>query len=955
MGAMRIPLFATASAAALLMATSALGQTAERPAPGGANSTLDEVVVTGSRAIVDGNQAPNPTTVMSLEQLRASAPSNLSDALAQVPQFRASTRPGSFISPQASTGAFLNLRGLGANRGLVLFDGRRTVPTTLNGTIDINVFPESLVKRIDVVTGGASAAYGSDAVAGVVNFVLDSRFEGFKAEISGGVSDRNDGKSQKVTVAGGARLLNDRLHVVGSLEYYESDGVLNTNKRDWDRAHYDIIPNPTPTDGRPANLFRSNVTASAISFGGLITDTALRGTQFLPGGVRAPFTFGTDVSASTMVGGSGVWVTRGNVLTPLRTESAFLHGSYDVSDSLTLFAEGAYADSKSTYPGSFPTYNGTAAFTIFNDNAFLPTALRTEMASRGITQFRLGRVSRDWGGNIGTSDTETYRGAIGFNAKVADWTVDGSYDFGKSTADIGNLHSPIQQNTYNAIDTVISPTTGQAVCRSTVTNPGNGCVPLNPFGEGAASQAAIAYIMGDGYSQAKLRQDALALSARGSPLSSWAGPINVGLGVEYRKISASQTADPISQSVISQAPGSKGLPANLVGVLGGFFTGNQRIQPKQSYNVKEAFVEVLVPLMKDQPLAKDLDLNAAIRYADYSSSGGVASWKVGLTYAPIDQVRFRGTRSRDVRAANINELYAPLNGPVAAIRDPVKGTNQNTPALASGNPDLDPELADTLTLGVVYRPDWLPGFSASIDYYDIKIKGAIGNLSAQNTVNLCASGVTDYCQFVTRLPDQTLVSVAVPTLNLNKVREKGVDFEASYNTDIDRWISGWQGSLSIRAIVSYIDTLATTDPFGQTLDAAGVNGGEGSTTVASGIPTWQGSLTVTYLRGPLAISVQQRGLSSGKYSNIYVEGGAGTNGIDVNHVGGREYTDLTVKYAFETGGGRYEVFGTVNNLFDRDPPYSPSRVGPPTNILGTNPTLYDVMGRFYTVGLRLRY
>lgn len=908
----------------------------------------DEIIVSGSRVIGDGNNAPTPVTVVSFDQMRATAPSTIADALTQVPQFRASPRQSSYISPQASTGAFLNLRGLGANRNLVLFDGRRTVPTTLIGTTDINIFPETLIQRIDIVTGGASAAYGTDAVSGVVNFILDTRFSGIKAEATGGISSRSDGESRKFTLAWGTPLADDRVHLVGSFEYYKSDGVLNTAKRHWDDAHFDVIPNPTPNDGRPANLWRSNVRTSDMTYGGLIRSTALRGTQFLPGGATAPFTYGTEVSAATMVGGDGFWEPRGNVIAPLETKSAFLHGTIEASDAVSLFFEGAYANSKSSYNGSPGSYSGTQAFTIFNDNAFLPQTIRSQMATLNIASFSLGRMSRDWGSNIGRSDTQTIRGAVGFNADLGSWKIDGSYDVGVTIAKVRNDRSPVQTNVFNAVDAVISPVTGQPVCRSTLTNPGNGCVPLNLFGEGAASQVALDYILEDGYSRTRIRQDAVAFSGHGPLFDLPAGPVELGVGIEYRRLAGETTTDPISTSIVAPAPGSRGMPASVVGLIGGFKTGSQKPQPDSNFNVKEVYAEVLVPILKDQPLAQALDLNAAYRYADYSASGGTSSWKLGLTYTPVEDIRLRATRSRDVRAPNLSELYAPLNGPSAAIRDPVTGTNQNTPAYASGNSNLKPEIADTWTVGVVLRPSFIPRLSLSVDYYDIKIKGAIGSLSAQNTVNLCAAGQTEYCQFVTRLPDRTLVSVAVPTLNLNRVRARGVDVELNYRIPIE------PGELTIRGTLSYLKDLATTDPFGTTLDAAGVNGGEGSPSTPSGSPSWQGSLFVQYASGPLRISAQERFISGGLYSNLYVEGGTGSNGIDFNHVAGRAYTDLTLSYDFVIKSLNATAFVTVNNLFDRDPPYAPSRVGPPVNIIGTNPTLYDMMGRFFNFGVRLK-
>jgi hypothetical protein len=244
----------------------------------------------------------------------------------------------------------------------------------------------------------------------------------------------------------------------------------------------------------------------------------------------------------------------------------------------------------------------------------------------------------------------------------------------------------------------------------------------------------------------------------------------------------------------------------------------------------------------------------------------------------------------------------------------------------------------------VYRPSWLPGLSLAVDYYDIRIDRAIGALTAQNVVDLCAAGEAGYCDYVERLPDNTLVSVTLLSLNQNVLRNRGVDFEANLNVRLGA------GDLGLRGLVSYLDTLATTDPFGNVDERAGVNGGE-----QFGTPRWQGSLGASYVIGGFTAFVQQRFISSGLYSNQYVVGGRAANSIDVNHVAGRTYTDLTLKQRVPTHGGEIEAYLTITNLWDTDPPPSPTRTGPPASILGTNPTLYDVLGRTYNIGLRARF
>lgn len=941
----------TASAISLQLAITGPAGAQSATASSTAEPELVEVIITGSRIIQNGNDAPTPVTVVGSEQLQNAAPASMADALAQIPQFRSSSRPGSFLNSQNSTGAFLNLRGLGASRTLVLMDGRRTPPTTSEGRTDINTYPQLLMKRVDIVTGGASAAYGSDAVSGVVNFILDTTMDGIKGEVEGGISSRHDDRSQRYGLAFGHGFASDRGHFVGSVEYYNSAGILNDSGRAWAQQHYDIIPNPNyPNDGRPANLWRANVTGAQFSEGGLISAGPLRGTQFLPGSVPAPFEFGSEVSGGTMVGGGGVWSPRSSFTTPIKTLSTFGHLSFDVTSDFSTFVEFGTSKTSSAFTGSMPNWSGTTAFTIFNDNAYLPTSIKTQMATAKITSFGLGRLSNDWDGPHATSDTRTARAAVGFAYKFENsWTLDGSIDTGLTTADLGNTNAVNQTKLFDAVDAVVNSANGQVVCRSTLTDPQHVCVPINILGAGSASPTAFAYITGDrAWSKTKIRQTAAALSARGEAGATWAGPIQLGGGFDYRRMSAGQTADEGSSGLVQQFPGERGLPASLVGKLGVYQTGNQFSLPTVNQAVSEAYVETLVPLAKEKALAQKLDLNAAYRYARYDTSGGVRSWKVGLTWQPIDSIRLRGTRSRDVRAPTLNDLYSPTTGSLGTIRDPVTGANNPIPGYTSGNPNLKPELANTTTVGVVLQPGFAPGLSVSVDYYDIKMVGAIGNLNRLTILQQCAAGATYYCQFIDRLPNGTLVSTTVSPQNLNELHNNGIDAEINYRTTLETF--NLPGELRLRGLVTRLDHLSTIDPFGGTNDQAGVNGGE-----TVGTPRWQGGASVTYILNDFTLFAQERFIGGGRYSNNYVVGGTSASSIDFMNVGGRNYTDLTLKYRFKVQASSFEAFMTVNNLSDTDPPPSPTRVGTPVSILGTNPTLYDVVGRYFTAGLHFKF
>ena len=917
---------------------------ATEPSPDAASAGND-IVVTGSRLVSNGNASPTPLTVVGQQQLNLAAPTNISEGLAQIPQFRSSGRPSSYVSSQTATGSYLNLRGLGQNRVLVLFDGRRLVPTTQDGRLDVNTLPELLVRRVDIVTGGASAAYGSDAVAGVVNFVLDDTFSGVKGDIGTGVSTRGDNFSYKARVALGHAFLDDRLRVVASFDYYKAEGVLTTQGRDWDAAHYNVIANPTfATDGRTAFLWRSGVTGAQFATGGVITAGPLRGTQFLPGGVPAPFTYGTEVSAGTMVGGDGYWNSRGNLSAPTENRTVYGHVGFDASDSVQLWAEGSHAASDVNFLGTALNYSGTTALTIYRDNAYLDDATRRRMIAANVNSFTMGLIAPQWGRNVAVSNSRVTRGAAGFKADLGKrWQVDGSFDIGHTDLRLESNHSPNQTNFFEALDAVVNPATGQIVCRSALFGATDGCVPLDPFGGTSASAGALNYIFGDATSDTDIDQINGELNLRGSLFRTWAGDVAFAAGYAGRRLSAEQVPDALSQTPITAVAGTRGLPASLVGKVGVFLTGSQSYQQKRSITVHEGFAEVQVPLAKDVPFFQSLDVNGAVRYADYSTTGGVWSWKLGGSWEPADWLRFRVTRSRDVRAPNIPELFAPPLGLLTPLNDPVRGTNNNIVVYTSGNAGLQPEIANTLTVGAVFRPAFVPGLSASVDFYDIKINNAIGALTAQNVVNLCAGGSTSYCGYVNRLVDNTLASVSVVSLNQNVLVDRGVDVELNYS----RQILGLR--TTFRGLVSYLDSLATTDPFGTVTENAGVNGGE-----VAGTPHWQGSASLSLASGGTTLFGQMRVIGGGLYSNLYVVGGRASNSIDYNHVDGRTYFDLTLSQRIEAAG-KPEFYLTVNNLLDRDPPPSPTRIGSPASILGTNPTLYDVIGRQFTMGVRFNF
>jgi iron complex outermembrane receptor protein len=926
----------------------ALAQTpAAKLAPANeADTTPDDttIVVTGSRLATDGARAPTPVTVATGEQLQLAAPKSITEGLTQLPAFK-----GSVNAQTQGTGttgnngaSYLNLRGLGTSRTLVLFDGRRVVAASSAGSVDVSLLPEALIKQVEVVTGGASAAYGSDAVAGVVNFRLDTRFNGIKGVIQGGMTDKSDGENYKVTLAAGKSFLDDRLHVVGSFEHFYSRGVPTSGARDWAYHGTGAIVNPAVTTANPQSptntrlIVVENPYSSIAALGGLITNTTLRGTTFGPGGVATQFQYGSLVSSTQMAGGGGYNPSLLLVLQPKQIRTAlFGHVDFDVSSNFSIFAEATYARNQVRY-NSLPTFEvGGTAFTIFRDNAFLPTSVRDQMVAQNIPSVTVGRTSPDIAIPFLDGDSKTKRGVLGFKASFGNWSVDGYYQHGENHSLFQTKNDPQSDNLYRSADAVLS--NGRVVCRSTLTNPTDGCVPLNIFGFGSPSQAAINYVVGTAIQDVSVTQDVAELSVRGQLFDLPGGPLGVAFGGGYRAEDFVQITDARSQQIRTGA-GIQGYPAALVNTRGGF----ERTNPQPSsgrYNVKEAFGEINVPLLADVPLAKALTFNGAIRYTQYSTSGGVTTWKLGGVYEPIDGIRFRATKSRDIRAPSLGELFQGASQGSANITDPQRANAASQILTGNvGNTTLTPEIADTQVFGVVLQPRFIRGLSLSVDYYNIEIDQAISALSAQQEINLCSQGATSICGFIVRDTTGAINRVNLPFLNVAKRTVTGIDFEASYRIPLPNVSDG--ASLDLRVLANYLGKFDTQVTGAPTLKLAGDIG-------VNSTPKWSANFTANLNLGRTSIFVQERYIGSGRFDNTLT-----TSDIDRNYVPSVWYTDATISFDI-LKDKRATAFLTVNNLFDREPPAIPGYL-----IVGSslgNRVLYDVLGRAFTGGVRLKF
>ncbi|QJU58221.1 TonB-dependent receptor [Sphingomonas sp. AP4-R1] len=880
-----------------------------------------DITVTATRVARPGYEAPTPTTVLGQAQIEAKAPSRIADVINDLPQLAPTSTPtvnNGVVGGGIAGANFLNLRALGANRTLTLLNGRRVVGSALTGSVDINLLPSALVQRIDVVTGGASAAYGSDAVAGIVNLVLDDKFKGFKAEAQAGISQLGDGGSRKIEASVGLPFADGRGHIILSGQYLDDDGVGQANTRRW-FGGYQIIQNPAyaPGNGQPTMTVAGPVGVSNMTPGGLITAGPLRGIQFGEGGRLQPYDFGF-VSGAAQLGGTYIDSQGTLVLaTPMKLVSTFGRASYEVTDDVTLFAEGSYGRTKVEFDVGFNTRPGN--ITIRSDNAFLPSELRQRMAQAGISSFVMGRRNDDIGRGRSINKRSLARGVVGADVSLGgSWKANTYYQYGRSRVYNIVANNMIVPNFTNAVDAIVDPGTGTIVCRSRVA----GCAPFNVFGLGSPSAAAIAYVLGTATGITTLQQHVAAASVRGEPFSIWAGPISVAGGVEYRHESAIATADDLS-------------------IANAFNVGNYK-PTNGSYRVAEGFAEVVVPLLRDSRFGKSLDLNGAVRYTDYSTSGGVATWKIGATYDISSQVRLRGTRARDIRAPNLSDLFLGGQTNTGNVIDPLNPANGlNSRFVTSGNPALTPEIAQTTTAGIILRPKLLGNFTISADWYRIKLSDSIFTVAAQTVVDQCFAGVSIYCSQIIRGTNGLISQINLIPLNASVQRVSGLDFESSYSTGLDG--VSLPGRLMLRAMLSYtyrFDTLANgvRDNNLNEISQSGLS--------SSGPPKWRyfGSLTYANNRGSLTLI--GRGVGHGTYDNSFTPAT-----IAENSFAGATYFDLSG--TIKVSDSKLELFGVIQNLLGKDPPISP-RPNTPGATVGVAQQYFDTIGRQFRIGARVR-
>ncbi|PAJ74964.1 hypothetical protein CJF42_07775 [Pseudoalteromonas sp. NBT06-2] len=811
-----------------------------------ADEQVERIIVTGSRIQRSSAQMTTPTTVIDSAAIEMSGAKNIGDLLNKYPALLDgiggagnNTNSGDSFSLNNAGLELANLRGLGTNRTLVLVNGRRHVPGAAGtSAVDMSMIPSALVDHIEIITGGASAIYGADAVTGVVNFILKDDIEGLKVDISAGMTNESDGESQDASFTYGTNFDNNKGNITAHLSYSNEEEIPFT-ARDYALNRYAFRVNPLntgPDDGIADTIFFNDVRFQALSKEGLFyvpnnnwvggDGSDIINNNLPPTFANDPFGLGYDTYAIDREtgqfrdfvpgincqvvpcdGGDGFRTQEtGTLNSPSERVIFNINGRYDVNNELRLFTEAKYGkveSAVSTQASVFHDDNFGPLISITKDNPFRPQQLVDIMQQRELDVVALAVI----GLNARNENIrETTQFTFGAEGTFSEYDYNFYVQHGKVESELNSV-DVLNENYYHALDAV-TDANGNAVCRDAAQNPD--CVAYNPI-NGLASDAAKDYVGVTLQQNESIEQTVAAFSLSGELLEAPAGTVDFAVGVEYRKETSNSDPDPLSQAVDADGVGS-GLVGSRTGPTR---PENSYLSPVTgSYNVKEIYAELLVPLIESQPAIEILDLELAARYSNHSVTGGDSTYKMALNWAINSDFRTRYTYSHAVRAPNIEELFSAESIGGARMDDPCHRDNQllgpqgsnriancaslglapdfvsnasfGTRSIASkGNIELNPEIADTLTVGLVYTP--FNELSIAVDYWDINIEDAITTFEATDILNNCVDGQSlnsVFCDAVKRDNEGQILLVSTQSINAANFAANGTDLDINYHHDL---------------------------------------------------------------------------------------------------------------------------------------------------------------------------
>lgn len=942
-----------------------------------------DIVVTGSRIARREVETTSPIATVTSEQIANQGITNVQDLAQKLPQvgIPGLSKTNSNFVTTGNGIATINLRNLGTERTLVLVNGRRFVPGVAGTSIvDVNNIPADFIDRVEVVTGGASAVYGSDAVAGVVNFITKDRIEGIIARGQYGVSEQGDNVNYTASLTGGLRFGADgRGSIIGNVTYAKDKGLFSR-----DRA----------ISAQDCLYICGPVSYSSFPAQGRFI---LQGSspKILPGN-NSTFTFNPD---NSVVYGFpvGYGYNRNNdrrISTPVERYLAAGAAKYEFSEHLTAFVEGTYGRTQaSTQIEAVPLAAGSGisnpdlALGYLPGNPFIPSSVAALIAARNsdgnpandITSISFARRQNEVYTRSNRNKRDTFRVTAGLRGLIAgDWNYEVSAVYGQ-LRDHTQTEDVDLAKYANALDAV-RDANGAIVCRSAAARAA-GCVPINLFGYNSASPQASAYVRSalPRTDDVKNTEFVATANVSGTLVRLPYGDLKVSVGSEYRREASTDNWDALTNA--------------------GLNSGNQTPDTSGKFDVKEVFGEVAIPLLKDLPFVKSLSLQGAARYSDYSSIGNVFSWNVGGEWAPVSGFRLRGNYAVANRAPNISELYTAPSETFPGVTDPCNGVSATSgggayasacraiPAIASaianggtfvyplvalqgingfdqGNPNLKQEKAKTLTLGGVITPGFMRGLTLTADYFDINLSNAIALLPRQTSIQQCLlTNATQYCSQVIRDPATGyILTVNAQSINAASLKTSGVDFNLIYT-------HGLGLAANDRLTLNVLYTLTTRY---QTQSFSGSPNNSGLGNIEYGeVFRHKINANLNYSWGPFSLSYTGTYLSrmvntpvaefdpAGTYDFLVNSAGLtpeqATRAVSHNNIKARYYSDMQFR-ARAGAREQFEFFVGVDNLFNTKPPILEDGLyyG---SITGTTTAadVYDPFGRRFYAGVQLKF
>ncbi|MCM8729824.1 TonB-dependent receptor domain-containing protein [Hephaestia sp. GCM10023244] len=901
----------------------------------------DAIVVTGTRLSTSVDKVPYAVLQVSDEELAQSGTDNLADILTDLGPVSVGLNENNSQNFYAAAGSNLvDLRKLGYDRTLVLVNGRRQVPGAIGtNAVDLNAIPAPLIERVEIVTGGTSAVYGADAVSGVINVVLKNDYKGLELRGRGGMTARGDGGSYGLSMLAGTDFDGGRGNITFTALYDDVKGVKAT-ARSYASDNFYAFDNPdiyiggnSHGAGYPYLTHHTNVSYLGPTQLGIINFAAfgMPGVYSVaPGGQSIrPYDYGVlgiDVFGTQIGGDGGTYQQYDNLSLPVERISMAANLRYEIASGAELFFEGRYTNSATSTRWQ-PIADWEYGYVpISVDNPFVPAGFGAMVqATYGLPAFPFGRIYEDFGRRGADNEriSQQYTGGIRGETLGLKYEVFAGY--GRNTLASHLVGGRDQDRFLESIDVVLM--NGQPACASADAR-ARGCQPLNVFNP-AATPAGIAYSLVDDNYAARQTLAMAGANIAGDLFTLPAGPVSAVLGVEARR--------------------------NAINIMPSHATRGCRIQmlcqdpAKGSVSVREAFGELRVPILANMTAIDELSFQGAARLSDYDTTGTDWTWNLGGTYAPIPDVRFRVMRSRAVRSPSPDALFSSQSQSFLFLKDPCSAPNLNQgtssragncaalgipasftanssskPVYFGGNPNLDVEKGDTWTAGMTVTPRVIPGLRIAIDYYDIRLTGAIAPLDAQTILNTCVDNPVNpsgspACSAITRGADNNISAVRSGFLNVGLLKTSGIDFNIDYAFRLSALSAPLPGRINLNVGGTWVDKLryfadAAAPGTERKLEGfrPGQPGGLGGT------PEWEMTGSATYSTERLAVTWHARYISSVSLAaSELVASPLPDFMYDLPYTGSKMFHDLSIAYdVTQHANLRFNV----NNIFDSKPP-----------------------------------